>query len=279
MNDSVKPWLAKLRATRLRTWIITALLAVPWLTKELLQGLAEHWFFATILEWLKEPGRLTEFKLICLWLVDHLWLLPVVMVSGILVHTYLFRAESATAAISAKYVRKEIMDRNAYGGIAAKLIQNMGKRSSAVPFDLLLEIHAVNITNHVRTIQRIDAEAEIENKWMPLRESDLSRYEIAFDEDKKLAVGGLRDVMARKEPLASLSQKLRGVALHQGIGIQGWVSFEMIAGHAQLVGKETKFKVFLVDSMEGKHLVQTIDALHPEGRITYSQSAILQMHQ
>jgi len=201
------------------------------------------------------------------------------MVSGILVHTYLFRAESATAAISAKYVRKEIMDRNAYGGIAAKLIQNMGKRSSAVPFDLLLEIHAVNITNHVRTIQRIDAEAEIENKWMPLRESDLSRYEIAFDEDKKLAVGGLRDVMARKEPLASLSQKLRGVALHQGIGIQGWVSFEMIAGHAQLVGKETKFKVFLVDSMEGKHLVQTIDALHPEGRITYSQSAILQMHQ
>jgi hypothetical protein len=268
MNDSIEAWLAELRAMGRKklNWLLS-LSFVPWLIHELPPKLFEHWYLSTILESLKEHEKVMEFKPIILWVADHLWILPVLTVCGILLHAYRSRTESA---IFAKYVRKTLIPRNPFEGMAAKINRDMGGRSPAAPFDLLLEIHVVNVTKRVRTIQRIEAEAEIEKKWMPLREATLSLYEIAFDQDKRFAAGGLRDVMARKEPLASLKQKLHEVPLHQGIGIQGWIAFEMVAENDQLEGKKTNFRVILVDSMEGRHLVRTIDSFDLEGRIVYS---------
>ena len=212
------------------------------------------------------------------FIVDHAIqiaiLVFVFVVSGILIHAYRQSLkerskEEKQTDIAAKYVRKAFLSRNPFEGLAAKINRQAGGRSPASHFDLLLEIHVVNRTNRTRTIQRIEAEAEISQKWVPLRESSLDLYEIAFDDNKGFASGGLRDVMARKEFLSSLKEKLHEVPLHQGIGVQGWLAFEVIAENDDLEGKPMPLKVTLVDLMEGRHPVRTIEALNSEGRVVY----------
>ena len=281
MRKQVHKWTAELIAGWWKKLITLGVSAIPLALEELPGKLFEHWYLSLIVDSLKEHVRLME---IAQWLLNNLWVLPIIVICGILLHAYLRSLHEPAAppepaaspeaepapppAISAKYVRKNIIPRHPFEGMAAKINRDAGGRSPAASFDLLLEVHVVNTTAHARTIQKIEAEALLEDKWVRLKEADLALYQLAH-EDSRFAKGGMRNVMAKMERLESLKQKLRDTPLLYGVGVQGWLAFEIWAENDQLEEKQTQFRVWLVDSLEGKNPVVTIDELNREGRITY----------
>jgi|SRR5271156_4089381 len=138
-----------------------------------------------------------------------------------------------------------------------------------------------HLRDHSTTLQGIEAEAEVDGKWISLRREDdnLSFYELAFDQETKFANTGLRNIFAKKKPLNSLMSDTSRTELRRGVGYQGWTSFELVIETDKLFSDDLKLieipmRVSLVDAMEGRHPVSIITPLEETGRVAYSQRAL-----
>jgi hypothetical protein len=177
--------------------------------------------------------------------------------------------------IASKFVRAHLMPRSPYADMVRDIFRASGRTDYETSSDFLFEIHAVNTTDNVTTIQKMVAEAEIGGKWvqLPLLD-DLSNYQLVFDDSKTSTQGGKSFTTKdeRVEELNSFWEKIKGVPFNRGIGYQGWVGFELTTQSAEL-SKPVMHKVRLIDAFGGTHPVVNIEPPDTKGRLQHSPKA------
>jgi hypothetical protein len=119
----------------------------------------------------------------------------------------------------------------------------------ATPHDCLADIHLVNTSEHLTTIQRFEAEAEIDGNWIPLKPSSLSPY------------------FLDSAPLFDLWEDVKRVPLQRGVGHHGWFAFEILAKAKE---PPPKLHLFVVDALGTRHTVTVPDFNNQDdGKITH----------
>jgi hypothetical protein len=162
--------------------------------------------------------------------------------------------------IAARFMRGHLMPWSPFSGMVKDLFKSMGKPDYETRADFLFQIHLVNITRNTTTLQQITAEAEIDGKWIKLpRLEDLSNYELLTFQHKEDADGPLARDKGKVEELPSLWDMVKGRKLEYGIGLEGWVGFEVTAMSTEF-DKPINHRVRLVDAMGGIHPVVTLKA-------------------
>jgi hypothetical protein len=174
--------------------------------------------------------------------------------------------------IAAKFLRAHLLPRSPFAGMVKEIFSARGKSNYETTSDFLFEIHAVNVTNTATTISSINAEAEIDGKWIRLeRIDDLSDYEKVFDRAGSEGRGGkifnVND--ERIEQLPSFWERIKNAHFSKGIGYQGWVRFELITTSDRLDNK-VLHKVRLVDSLGGIHPAISVGPHSDDGEIRHS---------
>jgi hypothetical protein len=158
--------------------------------------------------------------------------------------------------IAAKFVRAHLMPRSRWADMVRNVFRAAGRTSYEAQSDFLFELHAVNITDNVTTLQDIVAEAEIGGKWVTLpRLNDLSNYQLVFEKNKE--DDALFDPNADTKELDGLWDKMRDRPLVRGVGYQGWVGFELTTDSVNLE-KPVNQKVRLLDALGNSHPVMTV---------------------
>jgi len=179
--------------------------------------------------------------------------------------------------IAARFTRSRLIPRHPYAEITKDLMKALNKPFTATS-DFLFEIHLVNTSDNPTTVQKITAEAEINGNWVVLPEfHDLGHYEIVFDDDgegqpkRRLSKPDEADV----KQLSSIWLELRGKELRRGVGVQGWIAFE-ISADSNVFDKPVMNRVRLVDALGGLHPVITSSADPPDkrGRLRYSPKVL-----
>jgi hypothetical protein len=168
--------------------------------------------------------------------------------------------------IAAQFVRAHLMPRSPFADMVRDVFKAAGKDDYETTSDFLFEIHAVNVTTNVTTIQRFEAEAEVNGTWIRLpRLDDLSDYQLVYYESKEASEGPFADAQARIEELDSFWDKIKHVQFQRAVGYAGWARFELTTQHSGLA-KPVLHKVRLIDALGGIHPVLTIDS--PDERYT-----------
>lgn len=127
--------------------------------------------------------------------------------------------------IVAKRVRGDLISRNVFLDLTAQVYSLSNLEMPATEFDLLVDLHIVNLDPVPTTIQRFVAEVDIDGQWVALEEGDLARYLLVKEKDQKYLNTGFRNVTQQNEPLISIWDEVGGKPLNQNIGYRGWVAF------------------------------------------------------
>jgi hypothetical protein len=170
--------------------------------------------------------------------------------------------------IGAKFMRQHFVNRNPYDELNQQALELMHLASLATAHDLLCEIHLVNRETESVTIQRIEAQADVNGHVLAMTPSDLDNYQLAFNEEEKFAHSPLKTLFQKREDLPNLWDKIRGTELKRGVGYQGWVSFGLMATPDELKEKVI-FQVTLIDSLEGRHPVLLTEKIAQAGEVAH----------
>ena len=170
--------------------------------------------------------------------------------------------------IAAKFLRAHLVPTSPWAEMVKELFVLAKKPAYETDADFLFDIHLVNVTDNVTTVQDITAEAEIDGKWCSLPKlDDLSDYQLETYKDKEDSEKPFAHDHAKIQELTSLWPSIKGVPLVRGVGHEGWVGFRLDVV-ATALEKPINHKVRLIDAMGGVHAVVTLE---PPPSEPYSQ--------
>ena len=172
--------------------------------------------------------------------------------------------------LAATYVRRYLVSREILAGMIDQFVAAIHKEYLAT-LDFLFEMSIVNITDNSVSVGRIEMEAEIGGTWTRLESGKLGEYVLAFDEET--TGGGFVNTKTFEQPLLpELLGLVRGIPLTRGTEYRGWLAFaaEMPSDESK---KPVNHRVFVVDSLGGKHLAVKTQPLDTSGRIKHSPEA------
>jgi hypothetical protein len=248
-----------------RNFIPTVLALVYEFTK----GLFEHRMYAATNDFLdSHAGRLVGFlKPFVLWFIHTPLTMLTAVVCVLLIHSYVHI--SGRPQISAKFLSCCWRPHNPFTAYADQGLRMMKQPLGPTAHDFLYEIYIVNLNDNTTTIQRIEAEIEIDGKRIPLKDSSLEPYELSLIGQKEYQAMPIKAVIAKKAPLESLWSKIDHMELKKGIGYRGWLAFQAMVPFDKLDGKPFPSKLSLIDAMDGRHPVRLVEPLSEDSTVTY----------
>ncbi|MDE3161978.1 MAG: hypothetical protein KGL64_01860 [Acidobacteriota bacterium] len=176
--------------------------------------------------------------------------------------------------IYAKIVRATFVARHPFDELTRSTMQVLHLPFGVTEHDLLMRVFVVNKSTSPITIQRIEAEAELDGVWVKLRPSDLSHYADKKVEDRKLANTGLRNLAIKKMPLDDLWNKLKEQPLSRGVHKEGWLAFELQVDPEHIEKNKVNFRLTIIDSLDGRHPILDVGEIDRDRQITYSAEAL-----
>jgi len=199
-----------------------------------------------------------------LFVVGVLWLTAVVFVP-------IFRPN-----IYAKLIRGTFIAHHPYDDRTRSAMQALRVPFGPTDHDLVVKIFVVNKSIWATTVQRIEAEALIEDSWVKLRPSELAHYADEQVMDQKLAHGGLKHIAIKKIPLEDLLAILRREPLRRGIHKEGWAAFALKIDPNSLEKEKLNFRLSIIDAFDRSHAVLDVGEIDKDSHLTYSEKAIQQ---
>jgi hypothetical protein len=178
--------------------------------------------------------------------------------------------------IYAKFLRLNLVARHPAEEFTVSAMKALRLPLGPTAQDAVVRIFLVNHAFQATTVQRIEAEMELDGVWRKMAPCDLDHYVELTEESAKFRNTNLRNVMAKKVPLDGLLAKLRGSVLRRGIHYEGWVAFGVEEEPEKMEGKKVNLRMFVVDAFEKRHPVLDIGEADTTLVITYSDKAMQQ---
>ena len=163
------------------------------------------------------------------------------------------RKKNQFPQIDAKFIHLQVVPRLETVPLRAAT----DNQTFASDYDIFVEVFLVNQSEVVCTVQRYEAKAELNGLGLKIsQERDLGRHDLVFD---------IPNGRKRREEMNYLATALEGVALQRGIGVRGWLRFEL-AGVRNTDIDQVQFGLTIVDSFSGRHIVSKKE-LDASGRV------------
>lgn len=142
-----------------------------------------------------------------------------------------------------------------------------GSETYNLTCDLMVEIFLVNHSDSTVTIRSFGGSIKTKSKTILLVPAeDFAKYTLKIE--RKNRSSGFQSTETCYEPLLDLNHKLHGIALHRGVGYQGWLGFtanELDRKEAEAV----KFNLYVLDSLGNRHRIRSTKskASEPDGNL------------
>jgi hypothetical protein len=176
--------------------------------------------------------------------------------------------------IYAKILCGAFIARNPYDELTRSAYQLMKMPLGPSEHDFVMKIFLVNRSIWPTTIQRIEAEAEIDGQWIKLKPCDLDHYADERITDQKLVNSPLRNIFTKKLPLVDLQTKLRDETLSRGVHRDGWVAYGLQIEPDKVEKQKVNLRMTIIDALDGRHPVLDVGEIDHDARITYSDKAV-----
>ena len=207
--------------------------------------------------------------------MQHSWIVLLILFAvGILWLAAAALVPDIKPKIYAKFLRLNVIARHPFEELTVSVMKVLKLPLGSTTHDVLVKMFLVNHGFQATTVQRIEAEMELDGTWRKMNPSQFDNYVELTGESTKLRNTNLSNITAKKVPLESLLLKLKHSVLRRGIHYEGWVAFEIEAEPEKLEDKKLNLRMFVVDAFEKRHPVFDIGEADTTLVITYRKKAM-----